>query len=113
MYDDPLSLYESTLRRLQELAPARVYPGHLGVVTDTIGRAKEILAHHDRRLDETESHLKGGASSAAEIVVLLWGHGLTPHEQRFARGEAIAHLQRLRALGRVMQEGEDEWRAVA
>jgi hypothetical protein len=90
-----------------------VYPGHLGVLTDTVGRAEEILAHHDRRLDETERHLKGGATSAAEIVVLLWGDGLTAHEYRFARGEAIAHLQRLQALGRVVQEGEDEWRVVA
>jgi glyoxylase-like metal-dependent hydrolase (beta-lactamase superfamily II) len=113
MMRDPLALYYRTLERLEELAPAVVYPGHEATVTEARRRARELREHHDARLDETERHLRAGAATADEVLARLWDRELTPHERRFAYGEAVAHLQRLEQLGRAAEVAPDRWHAVA
>lgn len=110
---DPLALYYKTLERLEQLAPALVYPGHHGVIEDVPGRVKEIRAHHDERLDETERHLREGAVTPEDVLVRIWGRKLTPHEHRFAYGEAVSHLQRLEKLGRTAELEPDRWSVTA
>jgi glyoxylase-like metal-dependent hydrolase (beta-lactamase superfamily II) len=110
---DPLARYQRTLERLQELAPALVYPGHHGLITNASARAAEIRAHHEQRLDQTERLLRDGARTPEEILVRIWGRHLTPHEQRFAYGEAVSHLQRLQRLGRAAELAPDHWQATA
>ena len=58
--------------RIQELAPALVFPGHRGVVERPAARAQEIAMHHAVRLDEHEAALRDGADDAQ---VLLHHHG--------------------------------------
>jgi glyoxylase-like metal-dependent hydrolase (beta-lactamase superfamily II) len=111
MIRDPLALYYRTLERLEALAPALVYPGHYPLIEDTAGRAVEIREHHHQRLDETERHLREGAVTPEDVLVRIWGRKLTPHEYRFAYGEAVSHLQRLEQLGRAAEVEPDEWRA--
>jgi glyoxylase-like metal-dependent hydrolase (beta-lactamase superfamily II) len=113
MTPDPLALYERTLERVQELAPALVYPGHHGLIGNASARAAEIRHHHVQRLDETERHLREGARSPADVLVRIWGRDLTPHEQQFAYGEAVSHLQRLERLGRAAELAPDHWQATA
>jgi glyoxylase-like metal-dependent hydrolase (beta-lactamase superfamily II) len=113
MHPDPLALYERTLERLHDLAPAVVYPGHHAVIRNAAARATEIRAHHQHRLDETERHLREGARSPDDILVRIWGRDLTRHEQLFAYGEAVSHLQRLQQLGRARESAPDSWHAVA
>lgn len=113
MQPDPLALYQQTLHRLRALAPALVYPGHRSLLTDAAGRAAEILAHHEQRLDETERHLREGARTPDEILVRIWGAHLSPHERRFAHGETLSHLQRLERLGRAGEEEAGRWHATA
>jgi glyoxylase-like metal-dependent hydrolase (beta-lactamase superfamily II) len=113
MQPDPLALYQRTLERLEELAPALVYPGHHGLITDAAARAAEIRAHHEERLDETERHLREGARTPADVLLAIWGRKLTTHEQRFAYGEAVSHLQRLQGLGRAAELAPDHWQATA
>src|SRR6058998_359403 len=48
---DPLGDYLRTLRRLIELAPRLVYPGHGEPVEDAPARARTLIEHHHRRLD--------------------------------------------------------------
>lgn len=113
MEPDPLARYQRTLERLQELAPALVYPGHHGLIANASARAAEIRAHHRERLDETERHLREGARTPEDVLVRIWGRDLTPHEQRFAYGEAVSHLQRLERLGRAAELAPDHWQATA
>ena len=54
---DPLGDYLASLERTVELAPRLALPGHNDVVSDPAGRAREILEHHRRRLDETVAAL--------------------------------------------------------
>jgi glyoxylase-like metal-dependent hydrolase (beta-lactamase superfamily II) len=113
MQPDPLALYQRTLERIEELAPALVYPGHHGLITDAAARAAEIGAHHEQRLDDTERHLREGARTPEDVLVRIWGRELTTHEQRFAYGEAVSHLQRLQRLGRAAELAPDHWEATA
>ena len=54
---DPLADYQASLRRTIELAPEVALPGHGDVVASPAARAREILEHHERRLDETAAIL--------------------------------------------------------
>jgi glyoxylase-like metal-dependent hydrolase (beta-lactamase superfamily II) len=108
---DPLGRYLETLGRIQELAPAVVYPGHRTVIETPALRAQEIALHHVTRLDEHEAALREGARSAYDAAQLVWGGRLGFHEQRFAVAEALAHIERLEQQGRAVQEEPNRWRA--
>jgi glyoxylase-like metal-dependent hydrolase (beta-lactamase superfamily II) len=107
---DPLGRYLHTLTRIQELAPALVYPGHRRVVEQPAARAQEIAMHHAVRLDDHEHALREGARSAYEVAQIVWGGRLGFHEQRFALAEALAHIERLERQGRAHQDGPNRWR---
>jgi glyoxylase-like metal-dependent hydrolase (beta-lactamase superfamily II) len=107
---DPLGRYLETLARIEELAPAIVYPGHRGVIERPAVRAQEIALHHAVRLDEHERALHAGARSAYDVARHVWGGTLGFHEQRFALAEALAHLERLERLGRARQDEPNRWR---
>src|SRR3954452_6118003 len=47
---DPLGDYLGSLQRTVDLAPVIAYGGHGDTVTDPVGRANELLAHHAERL---------------------------------------------------------------
>src|SRR6476646_5503566 len=111
---DPLGRYLATLRRLSELAPRRVYPGHGPVIDDAPSRAGEIAAHHDERLDAAAAALDEGAETAYDAAQLIWrDEPLGFHEQRFALVEAISHLERLAETGRARQPSPRRWRPPA
>jgi glyoxylase-like metal-dependent hydrolase (beta-lactamase superfamily II) len=108
---DPLGRYLETLGRIEELAPAVVYPGHRGVIERPAARAQEIAMHHVVRLDEHERALREGARSAYDVAQQVWGGKLGFHEQRFALAEALAHIERLELLGRAVQVEANRWQA--
>jgi glyoxylase-like metal-dependent hydrolase (beta-lactamase superfamily II) len=108
---DPLGRYLETLGRIEELAPAVVYPGHRGVVERPAVRAQEIARHHAVRLDEHEEALREGARSAYDVAQIAWGGTLGFHEQRFALAEALAHIERLERMGRAVEIAPNRWRA--
>jgi glyoxylase-like metal-dependent hydrolase (beta-lactamase superfamily II) len=108
---DPLGRYLQTLARIEELAPAIVFPGHRGVIEGAAARAQEIAMHHAVRLDEHEQALREGARSAYDVAQLAWGGTLGFHEQRFALAEALAHIERLARLGRAVEVEPNRWRA--
>jgi glyoxylase-like metal-dependent hydrolase (beta-lactamase superfamily II) len=107
---DPLGRYLQTLARIEEIAPALVYPGHRRVVERPAQRAQEIAMHHAVRLDEHERALAAGARSAWEVAHVVWGGRLGFHELRYALAEAIAHLERLELMGRAVQDEPNRWR---
>jgi len=50
---DPLADYLGSLERIIELEPRLALPGHGDPIADPAGRAHELIAHHDARLDQT------------------------------------------------------------
>jgi glyoxylase-like metal-dependent hydrolase (beta-lactamase superfamily II) len=110
---DPLGRYLATLRRIAQLAPARVYPGHGPVITQAAARAGEIAGHHEQRLDAAAAALDDGAETAYDAAQLIWrDEPLGFHEQRFALVEAISHLERLAETGRAKEPSPGRWRPV-
>ena len=103
---DPLGEYVRTLRRIQGLGSATALPGHRDYVMDPAGRAAELIAHHERRLEEVRAILAGGPATLYEVAKRMkwrtrgrtWSE-LSPYERYFAIGEALAHLRRLVNLG--------------
>ena len=104
---DPLGDYLASLERTVELAPRLALPGHNDVVSDPAGRAREILEHHRRRLDETVAALAPDPRSAYEVSLSLFGADLDASGRRFALAETLAHLERLVEQGRAARGGVD------
>jgi glyoxylase-like metal-dependent hydrolase (beta-lactamase superfamily II) len=103
---DPLADYQASLRRTIELAPTLALPGHGDPVTDPVARAREILEHHVRRLDETAAALSAEPRNAYEVSLTLFGSSLDASGRRFALAETLAHLERLVLEGRAARSGD-------
>jgi glyoxylase-like metal-dependent hydrolase (beta-lactamase superfamily II) len=99
-HPDPLGEYLESLRRTIGLAPAVALTGHGDTVDDPAGRAREIIEHHDRRLDETAAMLGSDSQTAYRISCSLFGATLDASGRRFALAETLAHLERLVFEGR-------------
>jgi glyoxylase-like metal-dependent hydrolase (beta-lactamase superfamily II) len=108
---DPLGDYLETLRRIEELAPRIIYPGHRDLIENAVERARETREHHDVRLDRTLAALESGARTPYEVSMGLWPKPFGMHERRFAVAEALAHLLRLGAVGRAIEVEPGRWRA--
>jgi glyoxylase-like metal-dependent hydrolase (beta-lactamase superfamily II) len=104
---DPLADYIVTLTALAETAPRISYGGHGRPVTSPAARCREILAHHEERLDRTAAALGAEPRSGYDVSHDLFGHELAPIQRRFAVAEALSHLERLVALGRAERKGDD------
>ncbi len=97
---DPLGDYLASLERTIELAPRIVYPGHGDPIEDAAERARELIAHHRARLDETAAVLSADDRSAYEVSLAVFGENLGPTQRRFAVAETLSHLERLVRDGR-------------
>ena len=97
---DPLGDYIGALERTIELAPAVAYGGHGNPVTDPVGRARELIAHHEERLRLAASALRAEPRSAYDVSFALFGRDLEAAGRRFAVAETLSHLERLVCDGR-------------
>ena len=105
---DPLGDYQASLRRTIDLAPELALPGHGELIRSPAARAREIIEHHERRLDETVAILGPERKTGYEVSVELFGSELDASGRRFALAEALAHLERLVHEGRAARTRIDE-----
>jgi glyoxylase-like metal-dependent hydrolase (beta-lactamase superfamily II) len=98
---DPLGDFLSALEKMKTLGVKRVLPAHGDPFDDCAGRVDEILAHHADRLDATLEAASGTPRSAYAICRTLFPVLRSPHEERFALAETLAHLRYLELRGRV------------
>jgi glyoxylase-like metal-dependent hydrolase (beta-lactamase superfamily II) len=103
---DPLGDYLASLARTIELAPRVAYPGHGDPLEDPAGRARELIEHHRRRLDDVAAALGGEPRSGYEVSLDVFGADLSPQQRRFAVAEALSHLERLVRAGRARRSGD-------
>ena len=96
---DPLGDFLSALELMKTLDVKRVLPAHGEPFDDCAGRVDEILAHHTQRLDETLNAVGGAGRTAYEICRILFPVLRSPHEERFALAETLAHLVYLELRG--------------
>ncbi len=100
---DALAEYLGSLRRIIELDARTTLPAHGPVIPRGSDRARQILLHHRRRLDEilhltSEQQMSGWALTRA-----MFRPNLDVFHQRLAFGEILAHTQHLLATGRLAE----------
>jgi glyoxylase-like metal-dependent hydrolase (beta-lactamase superfamily II) len=105
---NPLGDFLASLAVVRARADARLLPAH-GPVTESVhARVDELVAHHGARLEETETAVAHGATTAYDVAgQLRWTRRgrelaeLDPFNQMLAISETNAHLQLLAAQGRL------------
>lgn len=101
--DDPLGDFLGALRALRDLPVKRVLPAHGEPFDDLAGRVDQLLAHHDARLDAVLAALGSRERTGYDVARELFRVLRSPHEERFALAETLAHLRRLERSGRVSE----------
>jgi glyoxylase-like metal-dependent hydrolase (beta-lactamase superfamily II) len=108
---DPLAVYLSSLKKVDELDVELCLPGHRSLIENFKDRIAELVEHHRERANEVISILTANRKTAYQtaahmswdIVARSWDD--FPIMQRwFATGEAIAHLRYLESKGLIRRE---------
>jgi glyoxylase-like metal-dependent hydrolase (beta-lactamase superfamily II) len=90
--------YLSSLRRIRDLRPRRMLPGHGPIITDPIALIDAYLAHRAERERQIVTAMNGGARTPEEIAVRVYP-GLPSSLRAAAIDTVEAHLQKLREEG--------------
>lgn len=93
---NPLKLFMSSLKRYFDLpSDALVLPSHGKPFKGVHTRVKQLLDHHEERLEDILLACQTQSLSAADAVPILFKRALDTHQMTFALGEALAHLHYL------------------
>ena len=110
---DALGVYMDNLRKVRAMPVQHMYGAHRFNVESHVKRVDELLAHHERRLEEVCGLLREGRQTAFDVAAgMHWDFGggnflqfpLT--QQWFAAGEALAHLEYLRHQGQAVRTSD-------
>ena len=103
---DVLAHYYDYLRGLEWLTPDwLIVCGHDWHYFDGGRRARQLIAHHDRRLQQLRDVAE--PQTTADAIATLFPMELTDHEIYFAGCEARAHLNHLVTRGEMLRENRD------
>ena len=112
--ENPLGAFLRSLAVVRSRPDAMLLPAHGPVTASAHARVDELVAHHDRRLDQTEQAVHEGATSTFEAAsALRWTRrehkvsDLDPFNAMLAIFETGAHLDLLVAQGRLAVEVVD------
>ena len=90
---NPLADYLASLQTTVSLEIDLVLPGHGLPFQDSRQRVREMVQHHEQRLQQTLASITEEGKTAYEIASDIFGHDLPIHEGRLALMEALAHLE--------------------
>lgn len=99
-----LAAYLRSLRRMRDLGPRAIYPGHGPVVFDAVGKLDEYLAHRAEREQQVLDALTEGLGTIEEMVERIYAEYPTDVRPLAARS-VLAHLDKLVAEGRAARRG--------
>ncbi|MDH3259865.1 MAG: MBL fold metallo-hydrolase [Acidimicrobiia bacterium] len=103
---EDMSAYLASLRRLQQLHPARLYPGHGLVMHDPAGIVAGYIEHRLQREQQVLSAIKTGASTVMDIVQTVY-EDIDSDLHPLAAMSVRAHLTKLADDG-VVQHMEND-----
>ena len=114
--EDALGSYLESLRKTRELETELLLPAHREETGDLKARTDELLAHHQRRLDNSLRVVRETPGMTAYQIagVMRWQIRCRSWEdfpltqKFFAVGEALSHLEHLAKIGLLRRE-EDEY----
>jgi len=100
---DPLHEYLSGLKRMAGYEPKLVLPAHGRPFVDVKARVEQLVAHHERRLEQIVEIVGRDEKTAWQVALELWGPRAQLYEKRLALQEGLAHLQALAVEARVVK----------
>lgn len=103
--DGDMAAYVRSLRRLRELEPAVVYPGHGKPILTPNGRLDYYIRHREEREQQVLTAVTEGKKSPAEIVPGIYGKEITEEMFPVAARSVLAHLIKLEREGKVARTG--------
>jgi glyoxylase-like metal-dependent hydrolase (beta-lactamase superfamily II) len=104
-YDDVLSDFLESLRRIERLLVGLTFPAHGEVIEHGSARAEQIILHHQRRLEDMAAAIGPEGATAWMVMEKVFRPHLSPIDQRLALRETVAHLEHLR-LARRLESAE-------
>ncbi len=99
---NPLRDYINSLCALQDLEVELVLPAHEHIFRNMQQRIKQILLHHEERLNTIIDTIRSDERSAYQIATIIpWGasdlpliwNEMIPLDKRMALTETLAHLE--------------------
>lgn len=99
-----LAAYLRSLRRMSELEPRTLYPGHGPIVLEGRRKLEEYLSHRNEREEQILAALAGAPRPIAEVVDAVYS-GYPPEVRPLASRSVLAHLRKLEGEGRVEHTG--------
>ena len=94
-----LTAYLRSLRRLRELSPRTIYPGHGPVVLRAVAKLDEYLEHRAMREEQVLTALGDEWRTPQEIVAEIYAE-YPPEAHELAARSVLAHLIKLEVEGR-------------
>jgi glyoxylase-like metal-dependent hydrolase (beta-lactamase superfamily II) len=102
--DGDLERYLASLRRMLELGPRTIYPGHGPIVLRAQDKLHEYLEHRAERERQILDGLADGPRTIVQLVERIYAE--YPAEVHVLAGRSVlAHLLKLENEGRVVHEG--------
>jgi glyoxylase-like metal-dependent hydrolase (beta-lactamase superfamily II) len=100
-----LSLYMSSLDKLLQTQPTRLYPAHGPVIEDGPGKLREYIDHRNDRERQILEVLSNGADEIHAMVKIIYA--AYPEYLHAAAGSSVgSHLLKLEAEARVTRDGQ-------
>ena len=103
--DGDMAAYVKSLRRLRELEPSAMYPGHGPPILTPVGRLDFYIRHREDREEQVIGALNAGKKSPAEMVPSIYGGEIDQAMYPVAARSVLAHLIKLEREGRVARTG--------
>jgi glyoxylase-like metal-dependent hydrolase (beta-lactamase superfamily II) len=105
--DGDLIAYLRSLKRMVELGPRTIFPGHGPVVLQAREKLLEYIAHREERETQVLEALAGGPRTIAEMVEVIYADH--PKDVRpLAARSVLAHLLKLVDEGRAERAGKSD-----
>jgi glyoxylase-like metal-dependent hydrolase (beta-lactamase superfamily II) len=105
--DGDLAQYLRSLKRMQDLAPRTIYPGHGPVVLRAVAKLQEYVDHRAERERQVVDAMAGGARSIEEMVSIIYADHPTDVHALAARS-VLSHLLKLESEGLVARNGKGD-----
>ena len=109
-----LAAYLRSLRRMRELGPRTIYPGHGPVVLRAVAKLDEYLDHRTMREEQILTALGDASRTPEELVTEIY-EDYPPELHELAARSVLAHLLKLEIEGRAEKRtkaGAVRWSAI-
>jgi len=105
--DGDLTAYTRSLKRMRDLDPCTLYPGHGPVSLHAEEKLGEYIDHRAEREGQIVDAMAGGARTIPELVSIIYA-AHPPEVHPLAARSVLAHLVKLETEGRVARSGKGD-----